>query len=253
MNSFETIRPYIFVALFIGFALLETIFPERKRSFSKRNWTNVILFFSGIAILRVVFPLGLAMVANFVIENDYGIMSLYKLPAVIEIPIVLLVFDFFIYWQHRFSHSIPFFWRFHHIHHSDRMMDLTTGIRFHPGEIFLSGLYKIVLIFLFSPNIIAYLLYETFLSAFALFNHSNIRIPKTLDRYLRYIFATPSFHLPHHSPIRKRTNSNYGNILSIWDYIFKTYDDGYNETFGLKDESEENSKRIAHLLQRPFS
>lgn len=252
MNSFETIRPYFFVGIFVFFALLEFIIPKRVRRLSKRNTVNIILFAAGIIILRIVFPLGLAKVADHIISNEWGLLQLHNLSFWPQIIITLLIFDFFIYWQHRFSHSIPFFWRFHHVHHSDKEMDMTTGIRFHPGEIFFSGLYKVALLFIFSPGVIAYLIYETCLSAFALFNHSNIGLPKKLDTALRAVLATPDFHSPHHSPERKYTDSNFGNILSFWDYLFKTYTPIANSEYGLSDEDGNNAKNTFHLLKRPF-
>lgn len=253
MNDIETFRPYFFIVLFIFFSVLEIVLPKRSRKLSKRNIVNIILFISGIIILRLVFPLGLAKVADHIGNNNLGLIKLNTLGFGLQMFATLFIFDFFIYWQHRFSHSIPLFWRFHHIHHSDREMDMTTGIRFHPGEIFFSGLYKIALLFIFSPGVIAYLIYETCLSAFALFNHSNIKMPKSIEKYARLVLATPDFHSPHHSPIKKFTNSNYGNILSIWDYLFKTYTPIENSEYGLEDESKNNAKNFFHLLKRPFS
>lgn len=252
MNNFETIRPFIFIVLFVLFVSLEFIIPKRKRSLSKRNTTNVIIFIAGIALLRIIFPLGLAVAAYHFRENQMGLVKLFELPIIVQTIITCIIFDFFIYWQHRFSHTIPFFWRFHRIHHSDTEMDISTGIRFHPGEILMSGVYKIALIFIFTPSVTAYLIYETLLSGFALFNHSNIKVTKRLDKWLRILLATPDFHTPHHSPVKRRTNSNFGNVLSIWDYLFKTYDSEENAEFGLDNESSEDSRSLPHLLTGPF-
>ncbi len=248
----ESFRPYFFVILLLLFLCLELIVPKRAKSTLKRKGANIILFASGIALMRFIFPLGLSFFAELIIDKDIGFLNFYNLPMMIGPILTILLFDFSIYWQHRFSHNIPLLWRFHHVHHSDRAMDTTSALRFHPGEIFLSGLYKLLLILIIAPSVEVYLIYESLLGGFALFNHSNIRIHSSLESWLKKVLATPDFHSPHHSPDKKLTNSNYGNILSIWDYIFKTYEASGSQTYGLQDESPHNSEKIGHLLKKPF-
>ena len=248
----ENFRPYIFLALFSLFFVLEFMIPKRSNSYRKRKISNFIIFISGLILMKIIFPLGLGAFANYTEKMGLAFISLSSLPLLIEILAVIFIFDFCIYWQHRASHVIPILWRFHHTHHSDKSMDLTTALRFHPLEIFLSGLYKIFLILLLSPRHETYLLYESMLGGFALFNHSNIELPYKLDKILRKLIATPDFHSPHHSPKKELTNSNYGNILSLWDYLFNSYSSSKNQIYGLDDTSDDDSSKAFRLIQRPF-
>ena len=65
--------------------------------------------------------------------------------------------------------------------------------------------------------------FEVVLNVSAMWNHSNINLPKKLDRLVSKIIVTPKFHEVHHSQDLSESMSNYGFFLSIWDYMYKTY------------------------------
>lgn len=109
------------------------------------------------------------------------------------------------------------------VHHTDLDIDVTTGNRFHPVEIILSMLIKITAITVIGPPVIAVILFEVVLNATSMFNHSNIKMPKRIDRILRLFIVTPDMHRVHHSVIKQETNSNYGFSLPWWDRLFGTY------------------------------
>ena len=109
------------------------------------------------------------------------------------------------------------------MHHADRDMDVTTGIRFHPVEIAASMGLKIALIYLLGPMAVVVLVFEVLLNGTTLFNHANLRLPFWLDRIVRLVLVTPDMHRVHHSALRVEHDSNYGFALSIWDRIFGTY------------------------------
>jgi sterol desaturase/sphingolipid hydroxylase (fatty acid hydroxylase superfamily) len=121
------------------------------------------------------------------------------------------------------THMIPFFWRFHIVHHSDLDLDVSSGLRFHPIEIMGSMLFKIGLVFALGPAPIAMVIFEAVLNGMAQFSHSNITLPEKLDRWLRFVIVTPDMHRIHHSVEKKETNSNFGFNLSIWDRFLGTY------------------------------
>ncbi|HKJ32664.1 MAG TPA: sterol desaturase family protein, partial [Balneolales bacterium] len=101
--------------------------------------------------------------------------------------------------------------------------DLTTGLRFHPIEIILSMILKITIIVALGPPVVSVLAFEIILNGVAMFNHGNIKLPPSADRFLRLFVVTPDMHRVHHSVIIRETNSNYGFNLSIWDRLFGTY------------------------------
>jgi sterol desaturase/sphingolipid hydroxylase (fatty acid hydroxylase superfamily) len=120
-------------------------------------------------------------------------------------------------------HAIPVLWRLHRVHHADPDFDVTTGARFHPLEIILSMLIKFAVIILLGPPVLAVIIFEILLNATAMFNHSNVRLNTTLDKYLRLLVVTPDMHRVHHSVEEDETNSNFGFSLPWWDRLFGTY------------------------------
>ncbi|MEH7828931.1 sterol desaturase family protein [Gemmobacter denitrificans] len=135
----------------------------------------------------------------------------------------MLLFDLALWVQHLMTHHVPLFWRFHRVHHADRDMDVTTGLRFHPVEILGSMGLKIALVYLLGPAPLAVLAFEVILNATALFNHANLRLPRGLDRIVRLVLVTPDMHRVHHSQRREEHDRNFGFGLSVWDRIFGTY------------------------------
>ncbi|MAZ48014.1 MAG: hypothetical protein CME65_05590 [Halobacteriovoraceae bacterium] len=231
MNIQEA-RPYIFVGLSFALIIWEFFKPVYKRFYGHRFWHNYVFLLLGIFILKLAFPAGLAALT---LKTPRLLWHLNQLPFSVEIPITIVLFDLAMYWQHRLSHKWRWFWQFHAIHHSDATLDFTSAARFHPGEIFFSGIYKLLLITLIGPSLEGYLSYEILLSSFALFNHSNIYISRNIDNLLRRVIVTPEMHYPHHSPEKALTNKNFGNIFSWWDKLFKTYSGDTNRVFGLND------------------
>jgi len=144
------------------------------------------------------------------------------------------------------------------VHHTDLEFDVTTAIRFHPLEIVLSMFYKLIAVYLIGPLAFAIILYEIILNAAALFGHSNIMLNTKFDSVLRTLFVTPDMHRIHHSVVRKETDSNYGNVFSIWDRVFKTYralpEAGYDDmVIGLDKFRQPSSGQVLQLLKNPFT
>jgi sterol desaturase/sphingolipid hydroxylase (fatty acid hydroxylase superfamily) len=167
----------------------------------------------------------------------------------------VLLLDMVIYWQHRLFHQVPMLWRLHKVHHADLDFDVTTGVRFHPLEILLSMLIKLLAVLLIGPPALAILLFEVLLNGTALFNHANVYIPPSIDRLLRLVVVTPDMHRVHHSSIYVETNSNYGFNLPWWDRMFASYraqpQDGHTGMhIGLRDIPERQT--LLRLLLLPF-
>jgi sterol desaturase/sphingolipid hydroxylase (fatty acid hydroxylase superfamily) len=134
-----------------------------------------------------------------------------------------LLLDFLRYAVHRCEHAVPFFWRFHALHHSDPDVDVTTSVRHHPVEYLLaSAVYWTALLVLGVPAIIV-LSYGLALFATAAVQHGNIRLPESLERWLQPVLITTDLHRIHHSVSFDQANSNYGAVFSIWDRLFGTH------------------------------
>ena len=219
------IRFAVFIFIFLVMLVLESFIQGHPTVDSKKRRLTINLALTGIDILVVRFIFGAAALgaAQFSEEKSWGLFNYLELTDGIEILLCIIILDLMIYIQHVVFHTIPFFWRFHVVHHSDLDLDVSSGLRFHPLEIMTSMLYKVGLVFALGPSPLAVLIFEAILNGMSQFTHSNIAMPQSLDRLLRYLVVTPDMHRIHHSVEANETNANFGFNLSIWDRIFGTY------------------------------
>ncbi|MGC8713653.1 MAG: sterol desaturase family protein [Leptodesmis sp.] len=255
------IRAVFFFGMLGIMALWEWLAPSRCLSVSKplRWGSNLGLMMLDTVLLRAVFPLAAVGFAAIAVEQGWGGFNVVELPGWLVILLSVIALDLVIYWQHVMFHALPTLWRFHKVHHADRDFDVTTGLRFHPIEIFLSMGIKIAAITLLGAPPVAVLIFEVLLNATAMFNHGNVSLPHSVDRLLRWVLVTPDMHRVHHSVIVQETNSNYGFNLPWWDYLFGTYrassaQGNQGITIGLLEY--QDTLRVAQLpwmLLLPFS
>ncbi|WP_409433580.1 sterol desaturase family protein [Litorimonas sp. RW-G-Af-16] len=253
------IRLSVFAAALIVFAVLEAAWPRKVRS-QKRGprWlSNLALVGIDTLVLRVLFPVVAVGVAAFASTQGWGLFNYLALPIWLEIALAVIVLDMLIYWQHRLFHAVPFFWRFHKVHHADRDLDVSSGVRFHPVEIVFSMAYKIICVLILGPAVAAVILFEIILNASALFNHANIRLPAWLDQVMRKLIVTPDFHRVHHSIQMRESNQNFGFCLSIWDHLFGSYtaqpEGGHDGmVIGLSEAQTDDPNHLIWSLTLPF-
>ncbi len=255
------LRLVVFIGVLVIMAVLEAILPKRQRQQARsQRWvTNLFLVLVNSIALKLLGPISTVVMAGYALTHNWGLLALSSipLPLFVEVIIAIIFLDFAIYIQHVATHRIPVLWRLHKVHHADRDIDVTTGIRFHPLEVVLSMVYKCAVILLLGPVTIAVVIFEILLNASAMFNHANLRLPKTVDNILRTIIVTPDFHRVHHSVIAKETNSNYGFFLSIWDRLCKTYiaqprDNHQEMTIGLHTYQNADPGKLSWCLSIPF-
>ena len=225
MTNEKVIRMSFFFGMLIVMALWELAAPRRALTISKTvRWVNNLgLVFFNSFLLRVIFPAAAVGVAAFASSNGWGLLNYYQIPFWMAVVLSVVIMDFIIYLQHVMVHAIPALWRLHRMHHADLDFDVTTGARFHPIEILLSMLIKFATIIVLGPPVVAVVIFEIVLNATAMFNHSNIRLPLTLDSILRWFVVTPDMHRVHHSVEDDEANSNFGFSLPWWDRLFGTY------------------------------
>lgn len=256
-----TLRLGVFISVLLLMMTLEALHPKRERQQRRQQrWsTNLLLVVINAFALRLLGPISAIVVAEYALDQGWGLLaySPIPLPLYLEIIIGVILLDFAIYLQHVASHRIPILWRLHKVHHVDRDIDVTTGIRFHPLEAMISMIYKCIVIILLGPIALAVMVFEIILNASAMFNHANFRIPVQIDKILRHVIVTPDFHRVHHSTIMKETNSNYGFFLSIWDRLGRTYipqpkENHHNMTIGLSSYQSTEPASLSWCLTLPF-
>ncbi len=261
MAQESLIRFGIFGALLALFGLWEYLVPRRVRRVSQAaRWrTNLALVVVDSLALRLValaLPLLAVGAAADAGRLQWGLLNQIAWPGWLEFIAALLVLDLAIWGQHLVTHKVPLFWRFHRVHHADRDIDVTTGVRFHPVEIAASMLLKVALVYALGPSPLAVLVFEVLLNGTALFNHANLRLPGWVDAAVRLVLVTPDMHRIHHSDLRAEHDSNYGFSLSLWDRLFRTYradpvqgQDGM--TVGLEWQDDQ-PQRLGWSLWLPF-
>ncbi len=165
----------------------------------------------------------------------------------------LLILDLWIYAWHLANHGLPLLWRFHEIHHLDEFLDASSAVRFHVGEVLLSACVRAVVIIALDIPLASVLIFETMVLVAAIFQHSNLRLPRGLERALSMVIITPSIHWVHHHAVRMDTDSNYGTTLSVWDRLFGTLSPTPRTpemTIGVERASDTG---LAALLLRPLT
>jgi len=253
------LRMSVFLGVFITMMVLEAVFPRKKRTIPRRKrWvTNLAIIFADTVAVRFLVPILAVGVAAYASVSGWGLFNIVEAPIWLEIILSIIILDMLIYWQHVAFHFIPPLWALHKVHHVDRDIDVTTGIRFHPLEILISMGYKFACLIVLGVPVVAIILFEILLNASAMFNHANMRLPLKVDRVLRLFIVTPDMHRVHHSIIEAETNSNYGFNLSLWDRIFGSYipqpQDGHDGmTIGLEEYQTEKPARFWWSMALPF-
>lgn len=253
------VRPGVLLGVLAPMAAWEILRPRRKLQVGKayrwaNNWGIVVV---DTLLTRLLFPAGLVGIGLLVESRSWGPLQVVDLPAWMIVILSIVFLDLLVWAQHVMFHAVPALWRLHRMHHADLDFDLTTGLRFHPLEILLSFGIKAGGIVMIGAPAVAVLLFEIVLSSTALFNHSNVSLPKPIDRILRLFIVTPDFHRVHHSWHPNETNSNFGFNLSWWDRLLGTYQDqprdGHdNMTIGLNLFRSPRWERLDRMLIQPF-
>lgn len=254
------IRLSFFFCIFLIMATWEVIQPCRTLSINKttRWFSNISLVVLNSVTLRLAFPIAATGFALFCSQQNWGLFNFLDWPNWLEILLAIIILDCVIFWQHVAFHYIPFFWRFHKVHHADLDYDVTTGSRFHTIEIILSMSIKFFAILLLGPSVVAIIIFEVILNGMAMFNHANISLPKPIDRVLRIFVVTPDMHRVHHSVIPDELNRNFGFNLSCWDKLFNTYREAtragnHDMIIGLDDYRDKKiTSNLWNMLKIPF-
>lgn len=253
------LRLAAFATVFAGLAITESLLPRRTQIIGRqRRWpSNLGLAVVDTVLVRIVFPTAVVGLAVIAADRGWGLLNQVALPGWIAGIAAFVLLDLVIYGQHRLFHAVPLLWTLHRVHHADLELDVTSGIRFHPGEILLSMLIKFAAVLAIGAPALAVLVFEVVLNASSMFNHANLKLPAGIDAALRRLIVTPDMHRVHHSIIRRETDSNFGFNLSAWDRWLGTYraqpDAGHEGmTLGLAEFRDPAELRLDRLLTQPL-
>jgi sterol desaturase/sphingolipid hydroxylase (fatty acid hydroxylase superfamily) len=185
-----------------------------------------------------------------------GLMARLGLPIAAQIVVGVVVLDFFYgYLAHQAMHLSPILWRVHRVHHSDPFVDVTTTYRTHPIESLWRYLFVLVPVWILGVPAAAVVLHRLLSAINGILEHGNIRLWPQLDSALSLVWVTPNMHKVHHSREHLETDSNYGNIFSIHDRIFRTFtptERAFSVAYGLDDADPARARSLPGLLSMPF-
>jgi sterol desaturase/sphingolipid hydroxylase (fatty acid hydroxylase superfamily) len=262
INYFETIpslhRSIILVGGITFFWLLEGVLPLFR--FKYKKWKHAIpnLFFT---ITTIIINFGLAFLllksADWVKANDFGIINwLPDMSLWLYALLGIMLLDFVgAYLAHLVEHKVKPLWMIHLVHHTDHKVDTTTANRHHPLESVIRFAFTLLGVFIVGTPIAIVFLYQSLSLVATQFTHANIKIPKKVDEILSFVFVSPDMHKVHHHNVLPYTDSNYGNIFSIWDRIFGTFLklDREKIIYGVDTfPNEITNSNISDLLKQPF-
>ncbi len=262
IDYFETIpslhRSIILVGGISFFWLLEGFLPLFQ--FKYKKWQHALpnFFFT---FTTVVVNFGLAFLllktADWVKANDFGIINwIPEISLWLYVVLGVLLLDFVgAYLAHFVEHKVKPLWMIHLVHHTDHKVDTTTANRHHPIESVIRFVFTLFGVFIIGTPIAIVFLYQSLSLIATQFTHANIKMPRKLDTLLSYVFVSPDMHKVHHHNVLPYTDSNYGNIFSIWDRIFGTFMklDRDKIIYGVDTFPDEiTNSNIKDLLKQPF-
>lgn len=265
INYFSTLEkhPLERMAFLVGglllFWILEGAIPLLSLRFRKTRLRHAGVNF-GLTVIHLIIHTFLAIVivlmSDWCRDHQFGIVYWLHAGVLATILITVFVVDFFGGWLvHITEHKLKLLWRFHVVHHADTNVDVTTGLRHHPVESVLRGIFFFMGIMVTGAPMYAVMIYQTILVFFTAFEHANISLPKWLDTAMSYIFISPNMHKVHHHWKQPYTDSNYGAIFSVWDRLLGTYKhlEPQHLRYGIdKDYPEEKDEDLLLLLKKPF-
>lgn len=262
VKYFETIPSSHRSAILIGgimlFWLIEGSWPLFSFKYNKWRHAGVNFFFT-ITTILVNFPLAFLLVktSDWTASSHFGIFQwLFGSPLWLRAIIGVLFLDLIGAWlAHWTQHKVKWMWRFHIVHHADMHVDTTTANRHHPGESLIRFSFTILAIAIAGAPMWLVFLYQSLSVVMSQFNHANIVLNPKLDKILSAIIVTPNMHHVHHHYVQPYTDSNYGNIFSIWDHLFGSFRTlkPQDIVYGLDTYPEPNENaHVKNLLHIPF-
>lgn len=262
ITYFENIPPEHRALILAGgltlFWILEGAVPLFKFKYNK--WKHAIpnLFFTlTTVVINFALATFLLKTAEWTEVNGFGIINwLPEMPLWLYVTIGILLMDFIgAYLAHYVEHKVGVLWMVHLVHHTDHKVDTTTANRHHPLESLIRYTFTLVGVFVIGAPMGIVMLYQSMSLVATQFSHANIKLPKSVDKAISYILISPDMHKIHHHYVLPYTDSNYGNIFSIWDRLLGTYMymERENLVYGVDVfPDEEKNGQLVELLKQPF-
>lgn len=251
-------RAAILVGGIAFFWILESAAPMFRWNYRKVPHAGINIFFTATTVVvNFAMAFMLLRATDWAVANKVGILQwLPDMPlwafTIIGLLLLDLIGAYFVHWA---EHRVKWMWRFHLVHHTDTNIDTTTANRHHPGESVFRFVFTAAGAVIAGAPMWLVFMYQSMSVVLSQFNHANIQFPVWLDRALSWVIVTPAMHRVHHHYVLPYTDTNFGNIFSVWDRLFGTFArvDQEKLVFGIDThmKPEENSN-LGNLLGIPF-
>lgn len=238
----------------VFFIFLEKRIPHKNYT-SNSNKTVFFLWLIGYLLnYLIMLPLIIVLLLKLLANVKLIAFSHLNIPVGVSLLASLVALDFFTYTIHRLSHKIPVLWRLHKLHHSETKLSTMTSLLHHPFELVINSIWLLGLCMILGISVWAIVIYNLLVIFHAAFCHANISINQKVSKKLSTFLVTPAFHRVHHSENLSLGNSNYGELLSIWDFLFGSHN---QESFSYKPDfrfgiNEGVCTRLSEMLLLPF-
>ncbi len=244
-----------FWSVLVLVALLEAALPGSAGA-GPAGRRIVVNFGLGLiaAVATFIPALSAIVMAGIVRENGWGLLNFVDCPAWAAIALSFLAADLIAYALHRASHRYRPLWRLHRVHHSDSELDLSTLFRVHPLTVLLLVVVDGAAIFALGLHPAGIALHVVAKHVTMTLGHANISLRDSKGTWLSRLVVTPAFHARHHSALVRETDSNYGEVLSVWDHLLGSATTGKTPVarFGLGDAYDRDAASLRGQLQLPF-
>jgi sterol desaturase/sphingolipid hydroxylase (fatty acid hydroxylase superfamily) len=215
----------LLVAWFFALAAVELVAARRRSTPEPGGDARLVTNF-GLGVLVLISNSMIPMVkvgSSFVAQwAGGGLAGRFSWPWIVALGVLVLGDSFASYWTHRALHAVPGLWRIHRVHHSDLAVDVSTSLRSHPLELVLVFPVSVGVILVIGAAPTAVLAAQTLMVAASIWQHADIQAPR-VERLLSPLLITPSIHRLHHNPERRLHDSNYGELITLWDRLFGTF------------------------------
>lgn len=238
------------------FWIMEGGFPLFRFGYNKWRHAGVnLVLLLFVIVINSIFGLIIGWSTGEFDRLGWGLFHLWQPHLWVQLILTVLFLDLFAqYFVHYLLHKVKWMWKLHMIHHSDTKVDATTGTRHHPGDFVVRESFSLAVVLLLGAPIAFYMFYRVMTIFFTYFTHANIALPRVIDSTLSWVFITPNMHKFHHHFERPWTDTNFGNVFSIWDRLFGTfvYGDPKLVRYGLDVLDDNTDENLEYQLKIPF-
>jgi len=211
-----------YLLLGVTLLLLERWMPHERQWLASdgQTFANIAHTVLNKGMVQAAATVTTLIVVVDVVDPQPGALWPTEWPVWAQVILGLLIAEFGFYWAHRLAHEVTWLWPFHAVHHSvTRLWVINTG-RFHFMDTALSVALSQPLLYLAGAPVEIFMWVGAITAYSGLLTHTNVTLRAG---WLNHVFNTPELHRWHHSKIVKEGNSNYGEVLMVYDRLFGTW------------------------------